>query len=73
VAVEERIRAEFEPALAQLAARVGELENSRLAAVEKRLSRQRAEDIRDLRGAFDDVDRRLSAIHMMTARYGGEE
>jgi anti-sigma factor RsiW len=72
-AVEERLRADLRPALAQLAARIDGLENQRLASVEKKFAQQRAEDIRDLRGAFDDVDRRLSAIHMMAARYGGEE
>lgn len=72
-AVEERVRAELQPALARLAARIDELENSRLASVEKKFAAQRAEDIRDLRGAFDDVERRLSAIQMMAARYGGEE
>lgn len=72
-AVEERVRAELQPALARLASRIDELESSRLASVEKKFAQQRAEDIRDLRGAFDDVERRLSAIQMMAARYGGEE
>jgi anti-sigma factor RsiW len=72
VAVNEQVRAELKPALDRLASRLDELENTRLASVEKRFERQRAEDIRDVRGAFESVERKLSAIQMVAARYGGE-
>jgi hypothetical protein len=72
VAVGEQVRAELKPTLDRLASRLDDLENTRLASVEKKFERQRAEDIRDVRGAFEAVERKLSAIQMTAARYGGE-
>jgi anti-sigma factor RsiW len=67
-AVDERVRAELAPAVAELRARLDSLETTRLAGLEH----QRRQDLKSVESAFDYLERRLNTMVVNNARYGGD-
>lgn len=69
-AVQAKVRAELQPAMAEFSKKLHEFETGQLADVKRHLDRKA--DIRDVRSAFELIDKRISTQTLSAARYGGD-
>ena len=69
-AVQARVRAELEPAMADFSRKINEFETGQLAEVKREMNRKA--DISEVRSAFEVISKRISAQTLSAARYGGD-
>ena len=69
-AVDARMRAELQPAMAELGKRLDAFERTSLVQVRRDIAGKA--DVTDVRAAFDMLDKRVNAQMLSAARYGGD-
>jgi hypothetical protein len=71
-AVRQTVAAELKPAFAEFSARLDGMEQTRIAGLERKFDQQRQEDIREVKSAFDYMEKRINSMNLTAARYGGD-
>jgi anti-sigma factor RsiW len=71
-AVDERVKAQLQPAVAEMSAKLDGLENRQLVRVSRQMEDQRRADLRDMRSAFELFEKRLNVMYLTAAKYGGD-
>jgi Putative zinc-finger len=71
-ALDARLRDQLVPAMTELQKRIDEVEKNGLRKVRDEAERKRQADLRDIKDAFQFVERRLNVVHMSAAKFGGD-
>ncbi len=71
-AVQQAVRTELQPAMDELSARLRELDQTRLAGLERRVAEQRKSDLRNVESAFTYIEKRINSLMTSNVRYGGD-
>jgi anti-sigma factor RsiW len=71
-AVRQAVRTELQPAMDELSARLRELDQTRLAGLERRVEEQRKSDLRNVESAFTYIEKRINTLMTNNVRYGGD-
>jgi anti-sigma factor RsiW len=71
-AVDERVKAQLQPAIAEMSAKLDGIENRQLVRVNRQIEDQRRADLREMRGAFELFEKRLNVMYLTAAKYGGD-